>query len=170
MKRAIATLLVATMTATSVPAWADPPTATPAPTVTATAPAAAPTPPPVISPLSKGQPSPFTGVLFSPEAVAAVIAQRDTAAAAAQLAVQHQAELDAAAQKYALDSAATTCTTDKKILQSQIDDAQRQNKALQDQLKQNTGGPGAPVWIGLGFVGGVAVTVLTVFAVSKASH
>lgn len=160
MKRAIATLLVATMMATSVPAWADPP---PPPTVTA------PTPPPVIAPLNKGQPSPFTGVLFSPEAVAAAIAQHDTAAAAAQLAVQHQKELDDAAMKYALDSAATTCTTDKNILTAQLTDAQKQNKILQDQLKQNTGGPGAPVWIGIGAVGGIVVTVLTVFAVSKAT-
>lgn len=162
MKRIIASLLIATTLATAVPAWADPPP--PAVTVTA------PTPPPVISPLNKGQPSPFTGVLFSPEAVAQAIAQRDTATAAALLGIQHQKELDDAALKYAIDSAATTCTTDKNILGAQLTDAQKQNKILQDQLKQNTGGPGAPVWIGLGFVGGVVVTVLTVFAVSKATH
>ena len=150
--RGVSAVLVATMLATSAPAWADPPA--PPPAVTA------PTPPPVISPLNKGQPSPFTGVLFSPEAVAAMIAQKDTASAAAQLAVQHQKELDDAAMKYAIDSAATTCTTDKNILSAQITDAQKQNKIL----------PGAPVWIGLGFAGGVVVTVITAFAVSKATH
>jgi hypothetical protein len=171
MKRAIATLLIATTMATSVPAWADPPApAAPPPAATVTTPDAAPTPPPIIYPLNKGQPSPLTGVLFSPEAVAQIIAQRDTAAAAAQLAVQHQQELDDAAKKYALDSAATTCTADKNVLSAQLTDAQKQNQILQDQLKKNTGGPGAPVWIGLGFVGGVVVTVVTAFAVSKATH
>lgn len=161
MKRAIATLLTATMLATSVPAWADPP----APTTTVTAP----TPPPVIFPLNKGQPSPLTGVLFSPEAVAAVIARLDTATAAAQLAVQHQAEIDAAQQKYALDTQKSTCDADKKVLGAQVLDLQNQNKILQDQLKQNTGGPGAPVWIGIGVVGGVVLTVVTAFAITKAT-
>ncbi len=168
MKRAISTLLIATMLATSVPAWADPPA--PAPTVTATTAPTAPTPPPIIIPLNRGQPSPLTGVLFSPEAVASVIAQKDTAAAAAQLAVQHQAEIDSAAQKYALDSLQTTCTADKTVLQAQVTDVQKQNQILSQQLKSATSGPSAPVWIGIGFAGGVLVTVLTTFAISKATH
>lgn len=166
MKKAISTLLVATMLATSVPAWADPPVPTTPPAATVTAP----TPPPVISPLNRGQPSPFTGVLFSPEAVAQVIAASDTAKAAAALAVQHQAELDAAQQKYALDSAGTTCTADKSVLQAQLTDQQKQNQILTNQLKSASSGPGAPVWIGIGFAGGVVVTVLTAFAISKATH
>jgi hypothetical protein len=167
MKKAISTLLIATMLATSAPAWAQD---HPAPVAPTAAVATAPTPSPVISPLNRGQPSPFTGVLFSPEAVAQVIAQSDTARAASALAVQNQAEIDAAEKKYALDSAATTCTADKTVFQAQLTDAQKQNKILQDALKQNTGGPGAPVWIGVGFAGGVVVTVLTAFALSKATH
>jgi len=169
MKKAISSLLIATMLAASVPAWADPP-ATPAPAVTATASATAPTPPPVISPLQKGQAAPYTGVLLSPPAVAQIVAQQDTSKAAAALAIQHQSEIDAAQQKYALDSAATTCTADKTILQAQVTDGQKQNQILTQQLKSATSGPGAPVWIGVGFVGGVVVTVLTAFAVSKATH
>jgi len=164
--RGISALLVTTMLVTASPAWASPP-APAAPVATAPA---APSPPPVIYPLNKGQASPLTGVLFSPEAVASVIAQRDTAAAAAQLAVQRQQEVDAADKKYALDSSATTCTADKNILNAQLTDAQKQSQILQDQLKKNTGGPGAGVWIGVGFVGGVVTTVLTAFALSKATH
>jgi hypothetical protein len=169
MKKAISTLLIATMLATSVPAWADPPTA-PAPMVSTTASVTAPTPPPVISPLQKGQVAPYTGVLLSPPAVAQIVAQQDTAKAAAALALQHQAEIDAAQQKYALDSLTTTCTADKNILQAQLTDQQKQNQILTNQLKSATGGPGAPVWIGIGFAGGVVVTVLTAFAISKATH
>jgi hypothetical protein len=157
MKRIISSLLVASMLATSVPAWADP---TPPPTVD---------PAPVVSPLIKGQPAPYTGVLLSPEAVAQVIAEKDTAAAALALAVKHQADLDAAQLKYQVDQLTTTCTADKSILQAQVDDNKKQIIILNDQLKKTTGGPGAPVWIGLGAVGGVVVTVLTVFAIGKAT-
>jgi|SRR5579863_1315644 len=170
MKKAIATLLVTSMLATSLPAWADPPVPTPAPSVTATAATTAPTPPPVISPLNKGQSAPYTGVLLSPPAVAQIVAQQDTSKAALALAVQHQQELDAANQKYAVDSLTTTCTADKTVLQAQVTDGQKQNQILTQQLKSATSGPSAPVWIGIGFAGGVVVTVLTAFAISKATH
>jgi len=109
-------------------------------------------------------------VLLSPPAVAQVVAQQDTAAAAIQLAVQHQMQLDAAQQKYALDSAATTCTADKTVLQTELTSTQKQNQILSDQLKKATSGPSTPVWVGIGFAGGVIVTVLTALAVSKATH
>lgn len=155
MKRFISCFLVASMVATAVPAWADGP--------------AVPTPAPVISPLNKGQPSPYTGVLFSPEAVAQVIAQQDTAVAALQLAVQHQADLDAAQLKFQVDTLTTTCTAAKSDLQAQLDDNLKQINILNDQLKKNTGGPGAGVWIGLGAVGGTVATILIAVAVSKTS-
>jgi len=155
MKKLVSYVLVASMLATSVPAWADPP---------------APTPPPIVTPLKQGQVAPWPGVLLSPPAVARVVAQQDTSSAAIALAVQHQAELDAAQKKYALDSATTTCTADKTVLQAEVTDYQKQNQILTDQLKKATSGPSAPVWIGIGVVGGVVVTVLTAFVVSKATH
>jgi hypothetical protein len=153
MKRFISCLVVASMMGTLVPAWADE-QADPAP---------------VVSPLQKGQPAPYTGVLFSPQAVAIVIAQKDAAQKALELAVKHQADVDAAQLKFQIDTLTTTCNTDKAILQAQIDDGKRQINILNDQLRKNTGGPGAPIWIGLGFVGGVVTTILTVFAISQAT-
>lgn len=150
MKRFISSVLMATTVAMSIPAWADDAS-------------------PTVTPLQKGQPAPYMGVLLSPEAVASVIAQKDAAAKAMALAVQHQADLDAAQLKYEIDQQTTTCNADKQILQVQVDDGKRQIIILNDQLKKQTGGPGAPVWIGVGFVGGVVTTVLTVFAVSQAT-
>ena len=146
-------LLAVTLTASSLPAWADD-TVIPAPTV---------------APLVKNQPAPFAGVLLSPQAVASIVAQKDTAAQAAQLAVQHQVDLDALQLKYTQAQMTTTCTADKQVLQAQIDDNKKQILVLEDQLKKNTGGPGAPVWIGLGAVGGIVLSVVTVFAVSRAT-
>jgi len=149
MKRFVSSVLVAAMLATSAPAWADPPA--------------------VVAPLDKGQPAPFPGVLFSPEAVAKVVAERDSAAQTLTLAVQHQADVDAAQLKFQIDRLTSTCVADKSILQAQVDDGKRQINILNDQLKKTTGGPSAPVWIGLGAVSGVILTVVTVFAVGQAT-
>ena len=157
MKKLVACLAAISLAAAQVPARADD-TAVPAPQ-----------PSPVISPLNKAQPAPFTGVLLSPEAVAQIVAEKDSTLARIGLAVQHQAEIDADQLTLQTQTLQTTCNADKTVLQAQLTDAQKQNQLLMQQLQKNTGGPGAPVWIGLGFAGGVVVTTLVVFAVSRAT-
>jgi hypothetical protein len=169
VRRLTACVTLVSLLATSVPAWAADPLPRPAVGAPAAAPvaAAAPSPPPTISPLKAGQAAPYSGVLLSPGAVAQIVAQQDTAQAAIQLVVQHQVDVDGTQQKYALATQQTTCDADKKVLQAQVDDSKKQNLVLTDQLKKNTGGPGAGVWIGLGAVGGIVATVLLTFAISK---
>lgn len=156
MKRFISTLLVTTMLVSSGHAWADPVVGPPLP-------------PPVVAPLTKGQAAPFTGVLLSPEAVAKVVAQQDAVAEHESLAVKHQADLDSVQLKFQIDQLTTTCTADKSILQAQVDDGNKRVQILNDQLKKSTGGPPASLWLGIGGAGGVVVTLLTVFAVSRAT-
>lgn len=149
MKKAVSTLLVVSMLTLSMNAFADQIS------------------PAIIAPLQKGQPAPWTGVLISPQAVGQIVSQVDELKAQQDLAVQHQADVDAAQQKFQIDQLTTTCTGDKSVLQAQLTDANSQNKILTDQLSKTTGGPGAGLWIGLGAAGGIVVTLLTVFAVSK---
>jgi hypothetical protein len=156
MKRFISTLLVTTMLVSSGQAWADPIVGPPLP-------------PPVVAPMQKGQTAPFTGVLMSPEAVAHVIAQQNAVVEHEAMAVKHQADLDAIQLKFQVDQLTTTCTADKSILQAQVDDGNKRVQILNDQLKKTTGGPSPSVWMGIGGVGGVVVTLLTVFAVSQAT-
>ena len=151
MKRFISSLLVVSMLATAVPAYADD----------------VPIGPPVVAPLDKGRPAPFTGVLLSPPAVAQIVAERDSVAARTAAEVYHQAQIDDANRRFDIDSLTSTCTTDKSILQAQVDEGKRQIVILNDQLKKTTSGPPATLWIGLGAVAGVALTVLTVFAVNQ---
>jgi len=151
MKRLITSLLIASMLSVSTSAFAD--------QLENNA---------VVTPLVKNQPAPFPGVLFSTDAVAKVISDKQAAEKAKELAVQHQAELDAAQLRFEIDQLTTTCTADKSVLQAQLDSQKNQVKILNDQLQKQTSGPGAVVWIGLGGVGGVVLTVLTVFAVSQA--
>jgi hypothetical protein len=155
MKKALTSLLTVAVLASTVPAWADP---------------LAPTPPPIVTPLKQGQAAPWTGVLLSPPAVAQVVAQHDISKEVIDLAVKHQVELDAAQQNYALSSATTTCTADKTVLQAQVTDYNTQNKILNEQLKKATSGLSTPVWIGIGFAGGVVVTTLITVAVVKVTH
>ena len=152
MKRIVSCLLVASMLASAAPAAADD-------TVT----------PPTVTPLQKGQPAPYTGVLLSPEAVAQTVAEKETAKKAVELAVQHQADLDAVQKKFELDQLTSTCTADKKIMQAQMDYNLKQIQILDEQLKKQTGGPSPMVWVGLGALGGAVLTVATVFAVSQAT-
>ncbi len=150
--RTISALTAAAMLAMTVPAYADPPTAAP-----------------VVSPINKDQPAPFSGILLSPSAAAMVIAAKDAAAASLKLAVQHQYEVDMAQMKFQLDQANTTCTGDKAVLQAQVDDGKKQVNILTTQLKKSTGSLSAPAWMGIGGATGVIVTLLTVFAVSRAT-
>jgi len=151
MKRFISSLLVISVLATAVPAFADD----------------TPIGPPVVAPLDKGAIAPFTGVLLSPPAIAQIIAERDSVAARIAAAVYHQSQVDDANRRFDIDSLMSTCTADKSILQAQVDDGKRQVVILNDQLKKSTSGPPATLWIGLGAVAGVALTVLTVFAVNQ---
>lgn len=157
MKRLVSSLLVASMLVASAPAWADETTTT------------SPSPPPVVTPISKGQIAPYTGVLMSPEAVATIVAERESAKAAIQLAVQRQVDLDEAKLKFEIDRVTSTCTADKKILQAQIDDGHRKINILNEQLKKTTDGPSPLGWVGIGAGTGVVVTLLTVFVVGQAT-
>lgn len=153
MKRFVSSLLILSVMATAMPVWADPISSDQAR--------------PTVAPLQKGQPAPFTGVLLSPEAVARVIAESDSANKALKLAVQHQADLDASQLKFQVDTLTTTCTADKSILQAQVDDGKRTVIVLNDQLKSNTSGPPAGVWFGLGAATGVVLTAVTAVVIVK---
>lgn len=124
---------------------------------------------PNIAPVAKGQPAPFSGVVFSPEAVAKVVAQKDAAAAAQQLAVQNQAQKDAAELKFRIAEIMTSCTADKSIIQAQLNDSKRQVNILTEQLKKNSSGPSPVVWASIGAGSALVLTLVTVFVVSQAS-
>lgn len=153
MKRFVSTLLVASMLATTVPAWAD--EMIPAP--------------PVVTPLSRGQLAPYTGVLMSPEAVASIVAERESAKTALTLAVKRQADLDAATLKFEIGKLTTTCTADKTILQAQIDDGKRQINILNEELKKEESGLTTLQTVSLAGGVGIIVGILGVVAIGAAT-
>ncbi len=156
MKRFISSLLVASMLSVAAPSRAD----EPVPPVA------------VVSPVSKGQAAPFSGVLFSPEAVAKVVIERQMAVERQQLAVQKQADTDAATCNFQVDTQAATCKADKQIMQAQLDSSKQQVKFLNEQLQKSLNAPNTTFWMnfGIGAASGILVTVLTVAVVSEITN
>jgi len=123
-----------------------------------------------ISPMKKGQVAPFTGVLLSPKAVAAVIVELNSINDRIKIEVD-KTKAEAKAQcDFKVAEIKTTTDADKKILQAQVDEKQKEITVAQDQLKKmEDSKPNVMLWTSLGFVGGVVMTVVTVYAVSQAT-
>lgn len=122
----------------------------------------------IVTPLSKDQPAPWPGILFSTDAVAKVIADKEAAEKEKELAVQHQIDLSTAQLKFEIDKITSTCIADKSILTAQLEYQKNQVKILNDQIKNQSSGPTPVTWLALGTGAGVVLTVLTVFAISQA--
>jgi hypothetical protein len=133
-------------------------------------PSSEPDPGAATSPLRKGQPAPFTGVLLSPAAVASIIAEFKSFDGKIALEVD-KAKKDAAAScDFTMKEAATACTTDKKILTAAIEARDSRINLLETDLKKTVDSmPSRTIWFGLGVVGGIVLTVATVYVVSQAT-
>lgn len=169
-KKLLACLLIGAQLGVVTPAFADPVTLPDAPK---------PAPGEIdvgaaVSPMKKGQPAPFTGVLLSPKAVASVIAELHSVQDRVKLEVDHANAVAAAQCDFKVSETTTRLEADKKVIQAQADEQAKRIAALNDALKKEEDSrPNTPLWVGLGigggFVAGVAVSVLAVYAVNKAS-
>ncbi len=148
-------------------AWADDTTglSTPVP-VSAVQPPTTPT----IVPLKPGNVVPWPGLLLNPAAVAQIKVDLDSAkeqcAIVTRRAVDEQKAQDdyqTALQKAAHDRIQAELQASLKSRTGEVNDlTKRLEKAEKDR-------PNPYLWTGLGFGAGIAVTVLTVFAVSQAT-
>jgi hypothetical protein len=125
----------------------------------------------VLSPMKKGQKAPYTGVLLAPQTIASVIADYEAVPEKVKLEVKKAVAEAQNKCDRSLADAKASCEADKAALQSQIDDDKKVIKAYDEQLKVLRDKQTNPLlWTGVGVVGGVAVTLLTVFAVSAAKN
>ena len=166
-KKFISTILIASQLFVSLPASADVTTIPPPP-------------PPVpgevdvgaaISPMKKGQTAPFTGVLLSPKATATIVAQLNLMQEQIKIEVDHARGEERAKCDFNTAELRTRLETDKVILQAQIDEHNKRIDILTDQLKkEESSRPSAGTWFGIGGLAGVGLTILTVFAIGKATR
>ena len=166
----MSTIVLATTILSATPAWADDTTTfmatVPVPVSTVQPPAE-----PTIVPVRPGSVIPWSGLLLNPAAVAQIKVELDSAKQQCAIVTQRavaeqkaQSDYDAALQKAAAERQQAELNASVKSKTAEINSlTQRLSQAEKDR-------PNAYLWTGLGFGAGIAVTVLTVFAVSQASR
>lgn len=123
-----------------------------------------------VSPMKKDDRAPFTGVLLSPRAIATILSQFRNQKEQTKIEVDHAVSVERTQQEFKLAEVKTTLETDKKILESQLLARKKEINILDERLKkEESSKANIPLWTGIGVGGGIAVTVLTVFALSSAS-
>lgn len=164
LKTLLVTCLIGAQLVVCVPALADPP-APAAPVVAVNKDTV-----PAITPLKQGQTAPYTGILLSPRATGTIIASVSTQNDRTKIEVD-KAVADTQAQcTFKTSETQAKADADRQVLQAQLTEKSTEIDTLTNQIKQEQASrPNATLWTGLGFGGGVLVTVLTVFAVNKAS-
>lgn len=126
--------------------------------------------PEVITPVQKGQPAPFAGILFSPRAAAVVGTEIASHPEKLKIEVDAAVKKAEAQKDFKYNELNTTCTSDKSQLQARIEANEKRIKILEKDLQDAIDdAPNRFVWLGIGAGAGIALTVVTVFAVSQAT-
>lgn len=175
LKNFIVSLLICAQLAMALPSFADPPTSS-IPTVSVPVlvqpPALSPDEVPVgaaISPMKKGQIAPFTGLLLSPAAIAALIVELNSFKEQTKIEVDHAVGDQKAQCDFSLAEQKNVLETDKKILSAHITDQDKQISILQVDLKAAEARQTNPaLWLGLGALGGFIVTIAIAYVVVQA--
>ncbi len=124
---------------------------------------------PIITPVAKGAPAPYAGVLLTPEAVARVIAEaKDCPKRAAVEADRARGEQKAQDDKTLAD-ARSDAKRDKEVLQAGLDQRDGNIKDLTSRLQASESARGNTwLWAGGGILGGALIVTLSIVAVGAA--
>jgi len=123
-----------------------------------------------LSPMKKGQFSPFTGVLLSPLAVATLIAELNAREEEIKIEVNKVKAEAEANYTYEKNIMATQCMADKKILQANVDAKQQQIKSFDAAVKAELESrPNPAFWAVLGAAAGIVVTTAAASAIVAAA-
>ncbi len=124
-----------------------------------------------ISPMSKGNRAPFTGLLLSPLAVATIISELSSYQEMLEIELTRVKAEYEADMKFRLNRLKIEHEADKTVLNTQIETANKRIIELGYLLqKEIDNRPNIFLWSSLGVLGGIGITLLTVFAVSQVSN
>jgi len=124
-----------------------------------------------VSPMKKGQTAPFTGLLFSPAAVAKIISDIESRQVEIDLAVNHATNRLTARHKYDMDVFKIRFDSDAKINQIRIDAQKKEIERLDARLKQEKEQqPNVLVWTAIGIGAGVILSTLTAAVVVSVTN
>jgi hypothetical protein len=121
-----------------------------------------------MTPLNKGTPAPYAGVLLSPPAIASIIADKEAVPETIKIETDKARAEEQAASQFKVSEVEDKAKTDKAILQTQVNDMLKQNNVWQEKAITCENKKDLTVlWLGLGAIGGVATTIASFIIVSK---
>ncbi len=122
---------------------------------------------PVITPIKKGAPAPFAGVLLTPEAVAKIVAEAESCDKRVKTEADHAREVQKALDEKTLADAKADADRDRKVLQAGIHSRDGQIKDLTVALgKSEQARSYTWLYAGGGALAGVVLTIGTVAIVN----
>lgn len=122
----------------------------------------------VISPIRKGQRTPFSGVVLSPQAVATLIVRLNSLDEEIQIEINRVKAEMMAEMSLRLAQQKSSYEADLSIVRANLDSAEAQKNILGDKLqKEIRNRPSRAIWFSLGVLGGVGLTVGVLFAVAN---
>ena len=121
---------------------------------------------PRIVPLAGGAPAPWAGVLLNPPAVAQISVDLERAHEECALRVEREVSLLRAEDERRAAEERATARRVVAELEAGKGRAEGDARALRDRLRVVEARPGPYLWMGLGALGGVVTTVVTVLVVS----
>jgi hypothetical protein len=126
--------------------------------------------PPIITPVQKGAPAPFTGILLTPEAVAKVIAEAKDCPKRVQVEVERVRGEEKAHGDKALADAQADAKRDRAVLQAGVEQRDGMIKDLTTRLdKSEQARSSTWLFAGGGVLAGAAIVILSVVAVGAAN-
>ena len=113
--------------------------------------------------IQKGQPAPFSGTLLTPESIAVIITKHDSDIAMCLAESDHKLQeqeikCELQVQKAQYDFSSYKMTSEA-IMQEKDKELDKAYDLLKKQTKNQT-----PLWIGVGFVGGLATSIGMIYA------
>lgn len=113
--------------------------------------------------VQKGQPAPFSGTLLTPESVATIITKHDSDVAMCLAESDHKLQqqeikCELQVQKTEYDFSSYKMTSES-LMQEKDKELDKAYEIIKKQSKSQT-----PLWIGVGFVGGIATSIGMIYA------
>jgi len=121
-----------------------------------------------MTPLNKGMPSPYAGVLLSPPAIASIIADKESVPETIKIETDKARAEEQAASQFKVSEIEDKAKTYKAILETQVNGMLKQSndwekKVIDCENKKDL----TVLWLSLGAVGGIATTIASFIIVSK---
>jgi hypothetical protein len=131
--------------------------------------------PALIYPISKGQVAPFPGVLLTPAASVAVIAEYSLFNERLKLEVDTALAIERAKFEFNLREQESKCTLDKSTLEARVQSTNDKMKIFEENLAASEAEvarlkeemPSRLTWFGVGAVSGIVFTVATAYAIGQ---